>query len=337
MAFLPPGWFDDGAGQLRWWDGQAWTEHTAPLAPPTAPRPRRVGWWIAGGAAALVFALVAVVAVVGVGTWVGSVLDDRRAVSTDTTASEPDLAVEGLQEAFLDGDCDRMRDTTTPAFRSDSGWTDCGAFHDDVAASSELCEPGYELGPTALDAAAQPADTVRIEVIVTCSWNFDENGDLVDDPYTDRVPWVYSLVEAGGAWRVDEASDELQLPAVPADDSEASVAAVVAAYNRAWSEGDCAGFMAATSASLRELLEAEDCAAFDAQAHEYAQTMSNFEGAPTRFEHRTTTRIDVLDRETFVWVTDPDDPADSWNYEEYWSYSVELQGGAWVITDIARY
>ncbi|WP_146828447.1 DUF2510 domain-containing protein [Aeromicrobium flavum] len=28
----PPGWYDDGHGQLRWWDGSRWTEHTAPLA-----------------------------------------------------------------------------------------------------------------------------------------------------------------------------------------------------------------------------------------------------------------------------------------------------------------
>lgn len=25
-----PGWYDDGAGRQRWWDGQQWTEHFAP-------------------------------------------------------------------------------------------------------------------------------------------------------------------------------------------------------------------------------------------------------------------------------------------------------------------
>jgi hypothetical protein len=33
----PPGWYDDGHGHLRWWDGSQWTEHTAPLASQAAP------------------------------------------------------------------------------------------------------------------------------------------------------------------------------------------------------------------------------------------------------------------------------------------------------------
>ena len=33
----PAGWYDDGRGTLRYWDGTQWTEHTAPLAPPRRP------------------------------------------------------------------------------------------------------------------------------------------------------------------------------------------------------------------------------------------------------------------------------------------------------------
>jgi hypothetical protein len=38
---VPAGWYDDGQGQRRYWDGTQWTEHTAPLASagaPTGPR-----------------------------------------------------------------------------------------------------------------------------------------------------------------------------------------------------------------------------------------------------------------------------------------------------------
>ncbi|MFB8147953.1 DUF2510 domain-containing protein [Microbacterium sp. NPDC056003] len=36
MATTPPGWYDDGHGALRWWDGAQWTEHVAEPDPETA-------------------------------------------------------------------------------------------------------------------------------------------------------------------------------------------------------------------------------------------------------------------------------------------------------------
>lgn len=37
----PAGWYDDGAGSTRYWDGTAWTAHVAPAAapPPVVPEP----------------------------------------------------------------------------------------------------------------------------------------------------------------------------------------------------------------------------------------------------------------------------------------------------------
>ncbi len=39
MSQTPPGWYDDGQGRLRWWDGTQWTEHTHDLpADSSAPQ-----------------------------------------------------------------------------------------------------------------------------------------------------------------------------------------------------------------------------------------------------------------------------------------------------------
>ncbi|MGP3534594.1 DUF2510 domain-containing protein [Microbacterium sp. RD1] len=37
MTTTPPGWYDDGQGALRWWDGAQWTEHVHTPAPGTTP------------------------------------------------------------------------------------------------------------------------------------------------------------------------------------------------------------------------------------------------------------------------------------------------------------
>ena len=40
MTTTPPGWYDDGHGAMRWWDGAQWTEHVAQPDPePSADAP----------------------------------------------------------------------------------------------------------------------------------------------------------------------------------------------------------------------------------------------------------------------------------------------------------
>ena len=42
MTTTPAGWYDDGQGAVRWWNGEAWTEHTTAETQPE-PTSSRVG------------------------------------------------------------------------------------------------------------------------------------------------------------------------------------------------------------------------------------------------------------------------------------------------------
>lgn len=43
MAQAAAGWYDQGDGRQRYWDGAAWTEHFAPIAPPAVAAPPAPG------------------------------------------------------------------------------------------------------------------------------------------------------------------------------------------------------------------------------------------------------------------------------------------------------
>jgi hypothetical protein len=95
----PPGWYPDGRGGTRWWDGLGWTDDFArpqpsPIAatsilPATAPaRPRHLGWWIAGGVTVALIALTA--AAIGVvGSASDTVASAKGTAHTGPTAGTP--------------------------------------------------------------------------------------------------------------------------------------------------------------------------------------------------------------------------------------------------------
>lgn len=226
MSEITPGWYDDGSGQLRWWDGTAWTEHVstpatpapptpAPTAPaPTAPAPTAQyataqyataqyptaqyaaasayqnavqefqpaerksvpPWvWIVSGIALLAVSTIAIVAAVVAATG-----------SAPVKAAED--ALHTYDSAWLNADCQALREATTAAFREDWGYEDCAVFTKD-AESFDQAEHGYRM---TIESSSVSGDVVT----VTTTESYEDKGD-----YLEHV--TYTVIQDGDAWRID--------------------------------------------------------------------------------------------------------------------------------------
>lgn len=183
MSQTAPGWYEDGSGSLRWWDGAAWTEHFASVAPQPAPAsaPRKgMRWW---GWTLLATGVLALVAA-GVGTVVWAL-----GLHAESIAQAKD-AVRTYDLAWRDVDCELLAEATTADLREFWGYDDCATFESDAESFDERSR-GYT---TTFGDATFKADVVTI--VTTERYSGDDGAT-----YTDRV--TYTVVEEDGAWRID--------------------------------------------------------------------------------------------------------------------------------------
>lgn len=204
---VPTGWYDQGDGTQRYWDGIAWTEHTAPASPTRTPAggqfattlaapplaqpsgyaalpsaapaaaPRKRVWpWVLGIVGGVLLLIIGL-AVWGVMAFVGVV---KGPVDT----------VNDFENAVESGDCSAMEATVTSSLLASSGWEDCEVFKSDAES----------LSPSAFNAnnssIVNGAATVTAEIRYT--------GD------TAAYVGTYTLIKQGGDWRVDAFSIEVK-------------------------------------------------------------------------------------------------------------------------------
>lgn len=193
----PPGWYDDGHGQLRWYDGSQWTQHTAPLAqagpprmpqqPVAPPRPQvrredlvpvkrsKLVWILP-----IVFVIAALVgALSAVAAW--------NAGGFDADPLERTYA--DFERAEQTRDCAALEEVTTSSFRND--------LYDQPFTCALLASrpPVMRGGDPVWGMRLGPVGILLVE----------ESGVVgLDDEYDDiSSVETYTLVRQDGRWKLD--------------------------------------------------------------------------------------------------------------------------------------
>ena len=237
MTTTPPGWYDDGNGAMRWWDGGQWTEHVAvpatddvddtapaPLAPaapvetawmPATDAPAETAFtqpaqpaksklwivWVVLGVVVLATVIAAAVFVVQLVSTAALAGQSSGVTPSDEDQQAAVAAVQLYDDAWQNADCDAYFASTTANFRTQAGLPDCSSFESEAEAFGEAVE-GYEV--TVADVQTQDGD---ILVSTTESYTnlLDEDGEPLDEPTTQSDDWDYVVVLDDGVWVIDEA------------------------------------------------------------------------------------------------------------------------------------
>ena len=197
----PPGWYDDGHGQLRWYDGSQWTQHTAPLARPAAPQappsqataqraPVRTEDLVQVKRSKLVWILPIVFVVAAL---VGG-LSAVALWNSGSFGSEPlERTYAQFARAAQDRDCNALEQVTTRGFRDD--------LADDLWNGPFTCE-AFASHPR----AARPGEPVwglRVGSDGLLMIEGSGYGD-VDDSFDGTTYQTVTLVRQDGRWKLDD-------------------------------------------------------------------------------------------------------------------------------------
>ena len=195
----PPGWYDDGQGGRRWWDGTAWAapgqgpSETPGFQSYAAPQPayapqQPYGQQPYGQQPApkkrtgLVIGIVAALVLVGGGI-VAAVL--LLGGGDGPSSDDPAATVEAFVDAARDGDCDAVEDLLTDDGKALFGGDACAEGVDASATGVDTDDVDVEVGD-----ATEDGDTATVPVTYTA-------------PGTEEIGIDYSLVKQDGDWLID--------------------------------------------------------------------------------------------------------------------------------------
>ncbi|MDW4571720.1 DUF2510 domain-containing protein [Microbacterium sp. M3] len=319
MTTTPPGWYDDGHGALRWWDGSQWTEHVAQPDPEPSDAPTEAeivaaqqraepapAWpaaeepapaWPAASEPA-----AAAQPVVGAHPAPGTPVEPAAGVTASGAAAygQPGYAQPGYgQASYAQGEY------AQPGYAQ-------GAYPD----------PAYQAGAATGGAFAAATEPRKSKLwIVWVVLGVVLLGVVI--AATVLIPLlILSASAGGGAGAAGQSADER------------AAASAVEEYDAAWQDGDCDGFTAATSDDFRALNGFTDCTAFEADAEAFDANFDDYVVTITEVETQGS-QIAVTTRETYTALIDENgEPTDPTPGATVYHYTLVAADGGWVIDDL---
>lgn len=300
MTTTPPGWYDDGNGSLRWWDGAQWTEHVqgADAATPAASTLDVAGAGVApsGDAAAVS------------GDAASASPDDQTYVAAAERVPAEDPAVVAVGGGYP---------AATPG--ATGAYPGTGPVYSPNAPYPGA-EPGYPQGVApgggVFSGATEPKKSKLWILWVVL-------GAVVLGLVILALILIPVLISAISGGQASGTNDD-----------EREAVAAVRLYDEAWDTADCDKFLAATTEGFRTTIQLADCETFTQAATDFTDSTDDYALAVTAVD-QSDGAITVKTTETYLSLFDDDgQPVESpIKSEAHYSYILVPADGGWAIDD----